>query len=76
MLNSEGKPECRCVDGKFKLTKPDANLRCNWTIGSPIDIDSRVEQYSNIGKCIKVERETPSYNTLFSEPSTNDFSLR
>ncbi|KAK2142276.1 hypothetical protein LSH36_978g00013 [Paralvinella palmiformis] len=40
MLNSDGEPECRCVDGKFKLTKPDANLRCNWTIGSPIDIDN------------------------------------
>ena len=50
MLGANGVPVCMCVDGKNKLKEPDADLKCNWTITSPIDEAGKVDLHPGFGK--------------------------
>ena len=50
MLGANGDPVCMCVDGNNNLKEPDADLKCNWTITSPIDEAGKVDLLPGFGK--------------------------
>ena len=50
MLGDNGVPVCMCIDGKNNLKEPNADLKCNWTITSPIDEAGKVDLHPGFGK--------------------------
>ena len=50
MLGANGVPVCMCIDGKNNLKEPNADLKCNWTITSPIDAAGKVDLHPGFGK--------------------------
>ena len=50
MLGANGIPLCMCIDGKNNLKEPNADLKCNWTITSPIDEAGKVDMLPSFGK--------------------------